>query len=407
LKAEAEKPKLIPIGTRNGDWILKKRVKLGNGKYRDVWILDPTAVITPSKAYEYAKDNDASSIASPEPATTEFTSTKYSAIASDDAVYADTSASADTAKYYANAAQKFVFDLTNYNTGGKVVTGLTYRWDGYKKDFGDYTTTVYIMHKETSGWVQDGTAPTSDGAGFELTVAITNVGAAIINNQFTFGLYGSGTVVTGAYREFHIYTDYVELQVDYALYLDDEGVGEDALGVTVETLIEDSGAGTDEFGLSYKEVLAEDEGTCVDTLSVVTPVDLSDAGAGEDSFEAAVLYFEKVFEDEGVGADSFESTVTRVELTLDDEGFALDELSLPYKEVWFEDEAAATDEFAGKDVTFALLTEKMNSLLQFVFQMMPLMVMVAMVKAVRGIAKPKVKAEKKLAELPKGLPPRK
>jgi hypothetical protein len=213
-------PKLPKVGSRRGDWVLKSRRRNPDGTFTDKWVLDPTVTLIPNtthKAYTYYGNNATSPITNPSVAGTEFTSTEYTNIGSDNSVYVTTSAYITTVARYANIAHRFTFDLTAYNTGGNTVTQVEYRWDGYRSVPFEFIVYEKVQHKETTGWVDDYTTiPTSDGAGFERTKVLTNISSILINNVFEFGLIyvGGGTESTGY---IYLYSDYVELEVTYTV----------------------------------------------------------------------------------------------------------------------------------------------------------------------------------------------
>jgi hypothetical protein len=171
----------------------------------------PTAVLIPSttnKAYKYSASNATSAITNAGVATTEFTATEYTNVSSDNAVYVATSASVSLSGRYANVAHRFTFDLSAYTN----ITQIEYRWDGYASE-----TSGKVQHKETSGWVTDfTTTPTSDGAGFERTKALTNISDIVISNVFEFGLYMSVGYFGEPYS-IYLYSDYVEIEVTYGV----------------------------------------------------------------------------------------------------------------------------------------------------------------------------------------------
>jgi hypothetical protein len=350
------KNNLPKIGSKNGKWILVRRENLGNGKVRDTWILDPTVIITPTIAYKGVGNNVTSHPGNPSGATTEFTSTEYSNIASDDGVYASHSASANTTGRYCWVAHRFTFDLTQYNTGGKRVTGLTYKWDGYRS--GGYLA-YHSYHKETTGWVQDVEIPTSDGAGFEITKTIANVSASIINNTFEFGVYVADQFV-GETVTVYIYTDYVELEVTYEIDILDVGVGEDQFTAGEVKIISDEGVGEDQLSIS--------------TLSYIT------------------------ISDEGVGQDQFSATAA---ITISDEGVGEDQFTLPYKMQTFEDEGSGYDEFTHADITLYATIQK---LLSFIMDMTPLMLVMGALTGLIKATKPKLKAKVEKKPPPKAPP---
>jgi hypothetical protein len=350
------KNNLPKIGSKNGKWILVRRESLGNGKVRDTWILDPTVIITPTKAYQGSASNATSHPGNPSQAITEFTSTEYSNIASDDGVYASLYATANVANRYCWVAHRFTFDLTQYNTGGKRVTGLTYKWDGYSPGG---SLAYHSYHKETTGWVQDVAIPTSDGAGFEITKVITNVSASIINNTFEFGVYVADIYIDTAVTVY-IYTDYVELEVTYEIDILDEGVGEDQFTVGEVKIISDEGVGEDQLSVS--------------TLSYIT---ISDEGVGEDQFSVA-----------GV-------------ITISDEGVGEDQFTLPYKQLAFEDEGSGYDEFTYADITLYAAIQK---LLSSIMNMVPLMLVMGALTGLIKATKPKLKAKVEKKPPPKAPP---
>lgn len=340
-----------------------------DGTITDKWVLDPVVILkptgTPHKAYGYAVSNATIPISNPSAATTEFTSTEYENIASDNAVYTTRVASATTLGRYANVAKRFVFDLSPYEG----ITQIVYRWDGYGAVTCDLVA-AKAQHKETTGWVDDVTSiPNSDGAGFEISVTLTNISSIVIGGIFEFGL-----ILVGLFLETSgsvtLYTDCVEVEVIYT-GVTDGGVGGE------EAVLEGVISGTDE-------------------------------GVGEE--QAAVASLGAVTSDEAVGEESFigESHFFRT-----DEALGSEELLFPQLAPIFQDEGVGSEILEVKDVTFEvrmkILTERMNELLSFIVKIMPLMMVVAMVKAVKGLKptpKPKVaksleKEIEKAAEKPR------
>jgi len=335
---------LPPVGAKNGEWILVRRKVLNDRKIKDTWVLDPTVILTPTKAYYGSAGNATSHPGNPGGAATEFDSARYSAIASDDSTYASESATATISGRYCWVAHRFQFDLTQYNTGGKKVTGLTYKWDGYRQ--GGYIA-YHSYHKETTGWVQDAALPTSDGAGFEVTRTIANVPNSIINNIFEFGAYVVDQCIEAAVSVY-IYTDYVELEVTYEIDILEEGSGEDQ-------------------------------------ISAIALVSIYDEGAGEDAFAPGIPV---LITDEGLGEDAF--TVPFQTRSFDDEGLGYDELTTPYKEIIFEDGASASDVFEKTDISLQIALSK---LYQTIVSLLPFWLVggaaVGIIKAVKP-KKPKI-----------------
>ena len=263
-------------------WKLVKRKKNPDGTITDTYkflfhlIDDDTKILKPNgvknKAY-FITSSDTSAKLDVDDATTEFTN--YSIIQNDDGDYSSFTAYSTDVLKKGYVINRYVFDMSRFLG----ISSITYRWDGYFS-YNDLAT-VAFKHKETSGWVTDSTSiPTSDGAGWEVEVTLTNISDIVINGKFEFGFVAQANLQETTRAYITAYVDAVEVEVTYTSLLQtvtDSVKLSDEVLVNKQTSVSDNISLSDEVNVyAIKVISVEDSISLSDEISVNKTLPIED-----------------------------------------------------------------------------------------------------------------------------------
>ena len=196
-------------------WKLAEKTYINKKTVREKYVLDPSETLdhtTYLTAY-YGTRNDAPGrIDNPSFATTLFTSTMKTNIATDNQEYASNTAYAATLYRNAEVAHRFVFDMSKFASLPVVVTQIEYGWDGYSTES---QGGVYV--RVPTGWRKTlASLPTSDGSGTEFREVLSIPVGVIVDKKFTFGV-DSYKMSDGSEVSVTLNTDYVYVTVTYKI----------------------------------------------------------------------------------------------------------------------------------------------------------------------------------------------
>lgn len=195
-----------------------------DGFPKNRWMFDPTVTITPATstnpAYEDGFSNQPSPPSSPDSATTEFTTSAYTAVQTEDGVFTGISGNVGLHLYYAAALQRFTFNLSAYMTGGNTITDVLLTWKGYYSVSGSGGSVLHSLLEYYAGsvstWDTWCSIPTSNT---EETLDLGNGSTAFYNTSWIeFGTYcvANHPGTTGIYI-ISSYTDYAAVTVTYTV----------------------------------------------------------------------------------------------------------------------------------------------------------------------------------------------
>jgi len=199
---------------RNGDFILIKHERLPNGQFRNTWILDPVATLTPddtvNEAFREAVNNSSTPYTSPDNATVEFTATEYTNVQTENAVYASHSASVTIATRYANVAHLFKFNTSGYEN----ITDITCIWKGYEANMTGVNKLQVYKATAWEDWVTN--LPTTNT---KYTKSLGNGSSYFYSSTWIrFGAYMAELYI-GEPITVTLYTDYAALQITYGIVI--------------------------------------------------------------------------------------------------------------------------------------------------------------------------------------------
>jgi hypothetical protein len=200
----------MKVGSKKGDWVLIKKRKNPDGTITDIWAYDPTVTLKPTTvthpAYQKSASNTTSPVTSPDYATEELTSDKYTAVQDDDTSYLTNTASVSILGRYANVAHLFTFNTAGYEN----ITDITCKWKGYASDSAGYLK----VYKATAWETWQSPLPTTDTA---YSKSLGNGSAYFYNTSWIkFGLYMTMGYPGEAYA-ITIKTNYAWIEVTYGI----------------------------------------------------------------------------------------------------------------------------------------------------------------------------------------------